>query len=439
MTQLTIWLLLCTIVTFSLQRRPIIVLSIVLAMRLAIPSQVGWLIIGDWEGNAAIHPSTILLISWSAIALMSRLEDVGRELRQWRGTYLTLAFVSTFFVIVAVFQSGLTSLFGLTNSLLAAMLFFFMVRVVARQQANTAKVLLRLFISVMIAEAFLVILQWAVQASIPWSLVHEFPVLTRPLGTFDSPLDLALACAIAIPLMTNIRTPAFRYGGGLLLLAATVLSESRTPTAIAAAGFLYLIIRSFASGRAVIAVTSVAAIGIYLALTFPVLSGLVERITGDDGNSLAARSVATEYILSHLSEVLWVGNGWGSSYALKGSELATSLENGYAILAFDLGALAVAALFLTQLRVALGRGAVESSWFAGIAAISGGFIYSGITTMSAISLITWTVLAFCRKDASQEAGEHGSNVARRPAIQTSSIPRRAALRGISRVHHLGES
>jgi hypothetical protein len=87
------------------------------------------------------------------------------------------------------------------------------------------------------------------------------------------------------------------------------------------------------------------------------------------------------------------GNGWGSSYELKGTILETSLENGYAILAFDLGGVAVICLLLGQMSVLVSRRGIPGAWLAAAFAIVGGFSYSGITTMSAISIVMWTIFA----------------------------------------------
>src|SRR5690606_1219362 len=117
------------------------------------------------------------------------------------------------------------------------------------------------------------------------------------------------------------------------------------------------------------AMVGLLGLGYFVASSVPVFSGLIERFTGDDGNSTVARELATNYIVENLHTVLIIGNGWGDSYRLKGTVLATSLENGYAILAFDIGGLMVAVLIAVQLRIILSRGGVSGSWLAG-----GGFV-----------------------------------------------------------------
>ena len=393
MVQLSVWMVICFAIALCLQKRPVLVLGLVLILRILVPSTGGWVLIGNWAGNAAIHPATLLLLSWAPFALLANIKAVGQEVRSRRLVHGFLALAVVLFLVVALIRSGPTSVIGLTNSVLAGILFFFMLRVMQIVQPGTMQRIVRLLITLMVLESVLVLFQWLTGTNLPWSAVIDFPVATRSLGTFDSPLDLGLAAAITIPLLATVRHPLVRYGSAILLLSAVVLSESRTPTIFAAVGVAYLVLVSMKSVRSFIAMLVVLGVGTAVFLSLPILSGLLERFTGDDGNSAAARSVATDYILQNLQSVLIVGNGWGSSYQLKGTLLETSLENGYAILAFDLGGIAVVFLLLAQVSIALGKRGIPGAWLAVVLAIAGGFTYSGITTMSAISIVIWTSLA----------------------------------------------
>ena len=393
MVQLVIWGIVCVAVALSLQKRPTLVLAIVLILRLLIPSQAGWVLIGNWQGYAALHPATLLLIVWAAFALLSNAPGVAREWRAHWAIHSLLALCVTLAVVMAVTLTGPTALFGLTNSLLSSILYFFCLRVVQGSDADAVPIIVRVFVLTMVVESILVIVQWLAGSNLPWAAVAGIQPGSRPVGTFDSPLDLGLAAAIAIPLLVTVRSPLPRYVALVLLLAAVVLSESRTPTIMAVVATIIILVLAIRSLRSLITMVIVVGVGIVAFINLPVLDGLVERFSGDDGSSSAARSVATEYILENIGSVVVFGNGWGSSYAMKGTVLETSLENGYAILAFDLGGLAVIALLAAQLLIWFSRRGMPGAWLAAFFAVLGGFTYSGITTMSAISMVIWAVLA----------------------------------------------
>lgn len=393
MVQLLVWGLVCVAIALSCQKRPVLVLGIILSLRLMVPSTAGWLLIGNWQGSAAMHPATLLLIVWSAFALLSNPLAVIREWRKHWVVHALLSLAVVVAIVMAVLLSGPTSLFGLTNSLLAGILFFFCLRVTESSGTGAVAKIVRLLIILMTIQSVLVVIQWIVGTNVPWQSIAQLSPGTRPLGTFDSPLDLGLAAALTLPLLASVRRLLSRYVLLIVMLAAVVLSESRTPTIMAAIGAAYLIFSAFRTLRSFVAMGVVVSIGAVIFVNLPILNGLVERFTGDDGNSSAARSVATDFILTNLDSVLVFGNGWGSSYALKGTFLETSLENGYAILAFDLGGIAVILLLLGQILIALSRRGLPGAWLAAIFGIAGGFTYSGITTMSAISIVIWTVLA----------------------------------------------
>lgn len=393
MAQLAVWMVVCFAMALTLQKRPVLVLGVILALRILVPSTGGWVLIGDWPGNAAIHPATLLLLTWAPFMLLSNIPAVAAEVRRHRLVHGLLGLSVTLFIVVAAVTSGPTSLVGLTNSVIAGVLFFFCMRISDAARPGAIGAILRVFITLMVIESLLVIAQWLMGNLLPWGAIIEFTLATRPLGTLDSPLDLGLAAALVIPLLAIIKNSALRYVSALLLVVAVVLSESRTPTIFAIIGLAFLIFSAMKSVRSFVTMLVVVGIGAAVVVNVPILSGLTERFTGDDGNSSAARRVATDYILQNIDSVILFGNGWGSSYQLKGSLLQTSLENGYAILAFDLGGISALALLAGQLLIALGRRGLPGGWLAAIFAIAGGFTYSGITTMSAISIVIWTVLA----------------------------------------------
>lgn len=397
MEQLVIWLVTCIALSFLSISRPGLGLVLVLGVRIFVPSLGGSLLIGDWEGNAAIHPGTILLIVLFVALFSSRSVQMAAELASMPVVYASLILLSGAFVVITLFQRGPSPLLGMTNAFIAPMIFFFVARVEFRSSDQAARRLTTAFLAFSAIQALLVFAQWLLGQNLPWTGPYASVFLQRPLGTFDSPLDLGLAMVLAIPLLWRVRNPLTRYGAGLLFFFAAVLSASRTPTLLAAVALVWLLFTSARHFREVVVAIAITAFGCSALLTTAIIGGLMTRLTVDDGNSGSARSYAFNYIVEHLRDFIFIGGGWGSSYRLKGSVLATSLESGYAIYAFDLGVVLTCALVAIQFSIICRRTQpiIRGARLSALLGIGMAFVYSGITTMSASSLLLWAVLSMC--------------------------------------------
>lgn len=424
--RLAVWVVFCLVVVTTQQSRPVVVLSAVVALRVLVPSTAGGLLIGTWEGNTALHPATVLLGVFCVFTLRGRWSSIVAEVTPRRGWYAGLAVVAFLLVVQAVVGSGPTSLLGLTNAVLAPVLLCFVARTSEQDVPGTLRRLALVFIGVMLVVAAVVIVQVVLRSDLPWGAVGAQMtsgiVQFRPRGTLDSPLDLGFAAAVAIPLTSFIHRAPIRLVVALVLLSTVVLTASRMPTVVAVAGVAWIIVRSTRSFVAVLTVLASGCAAVLLVLRTSMLNGLVQRVTGDDGSSSSARGAATQYILDHIWDHALVGGGWGAAWQLKGQVLRTSLENSYAILAFDLGLVPVVLLVLVLLRPVLDSGAPVGARLAVMAGVFLGFCYSGLVTMSAASTVLWLAIALCSPSARSPEDERRDTLtapSRRPLVSTS--------------------
>lgn len=400
--RLVVWLVFCLVFVTTQSSRPTFVLASVVVLRLLLPSTSGSLLIGDWEGNGALHPATVLLGAYCLFGMRGGSPAIAAEVRLRRGWYAGLAIVAFLLVVEAVVGSGPTSLLGLTNAVLAPILLCVAARVQERVSPGSLRRLALVFVGTMVVVAVLVVAQSVSHSDLPWGsgpVTGQF----RPRGTFDSALDLGFAASTAIPLTAFIRPVPARLVTAMLLLSAVVLSASRVPTVVAVVGFAWILVRTTRSFAAIVTTLVSGGAAVLVVTRTTVLDGLVGRLTGDDGSSSSARGAAAQYVLDHVWDHTLVGGGWGAAWALKGTVLRTSLENSYAILAFDLGLVPVVALVVLQLVPALRSRAPVAARIAVVAGITLGFCYSGFATMSAASTVLWLALALCTPDAGAPA------------------------------------
>lgn len=423
--RLAVWVVVCLVVVTTQQSRPVVVLAAVVALRVLVPSTAGGLLLGNWEGNAALHPATVLLVVYCVFGLRGRWNSVVAEVAPRRGWYAGLAVVAFLLVVQAVVGSGPTSLLGLTNAVLAPMLLCFVARTSEHAVPGTLRRLAVVFLGVMLVVAAVVVVQVVLRSDLPWGLIGgrgtSGIVQFRPRGTLDSPLDLGFAAAVAIPLTSFIHRAPLRLVVALMLLSTVVLTASRVPTAVAVLGTVWVIARSTRSFVAVLTIVLSGCAAVFVVLRTSMLSGLVERVTGDDGSSSSARGAAAQYIVEHIWDHTFIGGGWGAAWQLKGDVLRTSLENSFAILAFDLGLVPVVLFVLVLLRPALDGSAPVGARLAVVAGVFLGFCYSGFATMSAASTVLWLALALCGQALVSRTPESGppQQAAPRPLVSTS--------------------
>jgi hypothetical protein len=268
--RLAVWVVVCLVVVTTQQSRPVVVLATVVALRVLVPSTAGGLLLGNWEGNAALHPATVLLVVYCVFGLRGRWSSMVAEVTPRRGWYAGLAVVAFLLVVQAAVGSGPTSLLGLTNAVLAPMLLCFVARTSEQAVPGTLRRLAVVFLGMMLVVAAVVVVQVVLRSDLPWGLVGARGtsgiVQFRPRGTLDSPLDLGFAAAVAVPLTSFIQRAPVRLVVALMLLSTVVLTASRAPTAVAVVATVWVVARSTRSFVAVLTIVISGCAAVFVVL-----------------------------------------------------------------------------------------------------------------------------------------------------------------------------
>lgn len=413
--QLVVWVFVAAFLALMGRRNPLGMIVVVLLLRLAMPSTAGYVLTGRWEAYAAIHPSTILLLFVLAFTILEFRSEVSEELRARAGEYYYLGAFVVLYMSLTLISSGPMGTSGLINVVVAPMFFYFVVNIARRLDPESARTLILWFIGACVVETAIAILQFAVNAPVFWTNSLAVPFV-RPMGTLDSPLDLGFVLAVATPLLTVLRSSVLR-----VLLICTfgigiITSESRTPTVVFAIVAIVVLWRpSSRNAERSMGVVALA-VGAVVALRSGLAEGILFRVQVDDGNSSFQRSIAFEYAKDNIERFLFLGNGWGSTFGLKGSILRTSLENGFLTMAFDVGVIAVAGLavvILMHLRPLFSANyGSRSAALAVLVAVALATSYSGLVTMSASAIVLWLVMSLATSAGSTDGGAQ-----RRPAAR----------------------
>lgn len=394
--QLILWTAFCALAALAGRRAPVHLLGGILLLRLAVPSTAGTVLFGDWQAAVAIHPATILLGFAAPLIILERRQEFGLELRSQPLRYYALLCFIAVYLTLTIIASGPAGAAGLVNVVIGPIVFFLLIRIVARVNDDYLAVLVRWFLVFCGLSAILGILQVVMQQSLLWSGYYPRLYL-RATGTFDSPLDLAYVLAVATPLLAALRSSWIRFGMLILFGAGIASSESRAPMAAFILATLVLICRrGIPNYERVIGFIAFILMGFVIWFS-GLLSRLLYRFQVDDGNSSAARSIAFDYARTYLPDHTFTGDGWGSTFDIRGSVIRTSLESGYLAIAFDVGI--VFAVFYLLIQLSIARGAFcpfSQEWpfaCAGLIAVGLAGAYSGIVTMSAAATVQWFALA----------------------------------------------
>jgi hypothetical protein len=230
-----------------------------------------------------------------------------------------------------------------------------------------------------------------------FSVVPGFhPDLSRAQGSFEDPLVFALFLIASVAALPSVRTMISRTLFAALVVVGLLESGSRSglllgvPVTIS----VLLLTAKFRLSH----VISLAALG--GVFSYAVVLGLADKTltrfeTAQRSSNL--RQEAYSYIGSHLGEYLITGGGYASSFALKNSgTIRSSLENGYLMLAVDIGIIAALVYLFVQLRVvsqSLASRQSLPSALGAIAAIGMASTFSSIATRSSALVVVW--MAVC--------------------------------------------
>jgi hypothetical protein len=399
--QLTLWLAICLTTCIVLNRRPVALLSIVLCSRVALPGVASSLI----SGSSSVHPTTFFIVVVLVWFLLTRPRTLLREFEASPALYfiLTVVLMQAFVVTATVREYYDVQL--LFNTFFAGSVFVFLVRSVVRSSPDGTRILMLTFIGAAVAQSVLAVAQFltrsvifyeSARGSFDWFTLDS----TRSVGTFDSPIDLAMFCAVAIPMAILLKNTFWKLSFAATMALGAILSQSRIGVLVAALGLLYLLARSKLSlGRRVLAIVATS-LGASFLLLVPneLTSGISERVANDE-NSSALRGSALTTFFNLLPSQPWYGSGTGSSTDLRTSGLLdSSLENGILMHIYDNGLLFGALFVATMIAIPIigaFRSALTGTSAAAVAAIVMAASFSGIYTGSAASLILFTALSFC--------------------------------------------
>lgn len=399
---LLIWIVASFVLCLVLAKRPHLVVLFAIATWIAVPSVGGVVFVGT---TLTFHPGTWVLIIATLVLATRKGFPLMVGINRSLGTILVLVGFLVFAVVVTTFERSGYATTAFLNTFLSAVLAFALIRGVIATEPDAARKITIGVIVIAAAESVLSIAQFVTGDVLNFATQRaEFywfrgdVSLVRTMGTLDSPLDLAMLLAVAIPLCAQIKRVPLRLVVSVLLATGAVLSQSRTGAVLAAAGLIYLVVRSGMKPgqRMLSAVVMGGVLGYFLYVPNQIAAGLWDRFEGST-LSTEAREQANAVFFESIWGHSLAGGGFTSNGAFKAEGvLQTSLENGFLMLAWDFGVpmfivLAVT-IIVAMYRGATGkalRGTVAASIVATVSAAG----YSGIATQSAALVILFTVIA----------------------------------------------
>lgn len=389
------WIALCLLVSFPLARRPSVLVITILAVWIAIPSVGGVDVLGS-----PVHPAAWLTFAATLVVIARDGKLVLEVIARNPLIFTILAVVNVFSILLTQFGPGAGATFSYLVTYGAGSLLFLLVRVgwIMNPQSSRNIALGVVWLSVI--SSGLALIQFWTGDVIFWGVSRlQFywfnPERFRPVGTLDSPLDLALLLVIALPLCAQIHRAFWRFAAAAAIIGGILATQSRSAVIFALLGAAYLVLKSdMRTGARIMSITTTIAAGIFILLVPNPLTVAVQNRFEASAESSQARSKALDIFVQALSQA---GGGFGSSSWFRDMGLtATSLENGYLMFAFDFGVplTLLLVLFLGGCAVAGWKrgnsaGTVTSAIFAAVF-VAG---YSGIGTRSAAAVLLFTAVA----------------------------------------------
>jgi hypothetical protein len=377
----------------------------------------GWIIVGfctavllpraatqEWFASAGalaqVPPSAWVFAAGLASALVTR-RTTGPEggRAQWL-TAGTMAWVLAA-AALAYFLTG-------TNALLTTVLYYVMplvafLSILAARKRIAPPDLWRALIPTVLVlaslESVLAVAQWLAHSPIIFTSSYTATLrwqseLTRAVGTFDSPLDLAAFLTMSLCVTYFARRAMVTYLAAPLLFVGVLVSGSRVGMVLASIVVVIVILkRSRHVGIAVVATAGMAAV-VLAFLASPLADELLDRFGDRGAASTNAREQAFGTGLSLVQESPLVGHGIGYAFSYSSGLLNTSFENAFLATAIDLGVLLAVGLLALQLGAALlglktpvlvrGPALIATVW---------GFSYSSFVSSSNFGIFAWVFIA----------------------------------------------
>jgi len=431
MVQLAIWLLVCGAVVWWWRSRIDLCVALVIVIWSLVPAVGGHHVIGISNSGIAFHPSSWLVLCIFAGQLFLNPTKIAATLARH---YLVILAVALF-ALGALATSMATGSGGtrlLIDQIVAPFLLWWLIVAFGSGRRRFAVVLRNAVLAAMAVQCVLALTQLALDQIIFYAADYERLTWFRPetfdrwMGTADSPLVLSLGVCVAAALAIGLRGSLLRFALLGLYLIATVITQSRTGTAVLSAIIVYAIVRSrMAPWARVLASAGVALLGFYLAGS-AIFAGLAARFENDTG-SANARALAFRFVFDNAGDFLFTGQGLISSYAIaRNAGLETSLESSYLMYVIDTGFVLATLYFGCQLLIVCRHGVQRSMPGVTLAAVVATLLqhtFSAVAFANFSGTLVWASLGLVVVAWTLPGVDLGAGPRSRPTLQASSSAR----------------
>lgn len=392
-------------VPFVTFRSPYAAVSIALALRIWIPITANalWFPLSPILGTG-FHVGSVVLIMSSLTQGLHHRDRLGTIFLGLHGRIAALLALMLYGGLLTA-AASMTALSSFVSTVVTPVVTCFLVVLSNAQHRNSRQIITRVLIWMAASQALLGILQFYTESGLLWSserchyqqaVIH--PGYTRIYGTMDNSIEYGFFMATAIVLTLSIRRFAVRVSLIALFLVAALLTESRAAAVAALAATMFVLLRG--RGSPLIRLLQ-AFFVIPTALVVVALAGdnLFARSQALD-ISHDARVTAWHYFASVVGDHLIFGDGHNQT-AIKGTVLASSLENGYFIWILDFSVAAIGIYLLIQLSLLTSdfhrRGYY---WMCAVLLIGGAWTFSSFANPTAYGLLLWSFigLGLCADD-----------------------------------------
>lgn len=392
--QTLVWLLFSTIVVVLTQRRTSTLVIITVITYLSVPSVARGIFVGS---SVPLHPGTILVVLGLFFVLITRTPSVGRAVAPIGTRVFFLLLLATHAAIVTIAGTGVVGL--LINIIVAPICLLILVQVAFQEEGRAAgsrigRALLLMAVCQAVLAAVQVTLKRTVFYEDDFARFHWFSAerFSRGLGTLDSALDLSFLLVISIPLCLLLRNASLRLIAASVLTVGVFTTQSRMGVALSILALAFVIVKGQSVKARIVAGTGMTvALGFILSSSFG--QNFLSRAQNASG-STSRRMEAFEFIVENVSNNALLGKGLNSSYGIRQSSiLGSSLENGWAMYAYDFGWVAAGLYFVLLVSVVI-TGLCNRVWTMSLIAVLALIMvsgYSSIMTQGASSVLTFLI------------------------------------------------
>lgn len=338
--QLAVFIVGCFVVAFTLNRRPIALVTVALGLRFFVPSVASVVFTGT-SGDAQLHPASYFLAVAFVVTLLVRPRRVRGELSARPMFYGGLAVVWALGMATTLLQVGPRNAIVFIDTFGFGVLLCVMIGVAIDGSPERGRTVARWYVALAASQAIIALIQWSAGRTIFWerymaSYYWWSPTAERTSGTVGAWLDLATLLAVAVPLTASIRRVWLRFAISILLIVGILLAQGRTALVVAGACVVALVLfSSMRFGLRLLCATAIAGVAVYIASS-PLIEGISGR-NSTDTLSGQAREQAAAFALANLPSQPLFGTGFGSNGDTRMFGLISSFENGYLMYAWDFG------------------------------------------------------------------------------------------------------